>query len=72
MYLVNTGMGSNQIRFPLDFTRNCVKQAIDLTVEDDSENVLKTLEKLIQRILKEKQIMSNYIFTSESVSRTLR
>lgn len=47
VYLVNTGMGSNKVRHPLQFTRNCVKQAIDLTVEDDSKNVLQTLEMLI-------------------------
>ena len=34
-------------RFPLDFTRNCVKDAIVTGRADNSEQVLETLERLI-------------------------
>ena len=47
VYLINTGMDSSGVRYPLDFTRNCVKTAIDLEVKDNSQDVLKTLEQLI-------------------------
>lgn len=47
VYLINTGMDSSGVRYSLDFTRNCVKTAIDLEVEDNSRDVLKTLEQLI-------------------------
>jgi len=48
VYLINTGMDMSGQRFDLDFTRKCIKSAIELDVADDSENVLKTLEDLIK------------------------
>ena len=48
VYLINTGMDTDGKRFDLDFTRKCVKTAIDLDVADDSKNVLQTLEELIE------------------------
>ena len=47
VYLINTGMDSNGNRFSLDFTRTCVKSAIDIGVEDNSKQVLEILESLI-------------------------
>ena len=47
VYLINTGMNTNGERFALDYTRKCVKTAIDLDIADDSENVLSILESLI-------------------------
>lgn len=47
VYLVNTGMDKEGRRFPLDFTRNCVKDAIVTGRADNSEQVLQTLERLI-------------------------
>lgn len=47
VYLINTGMGTNGERFTLDYTRMCVKTAIDLDIADDSKNVLGILENLI-------------------------
>ena len=47
VYLINTGMGSDGKRFALDFTRNCVKSAIDIGAADSSEEVLAILESLI-------------------------
>jgi len=47
VYLVNTGMDKEGKRFPLDFTRNCVKDAIVTGRADNSEQVLETLERLI-------------------------
>ena len=47
VYLVNTGMDKEGKRFPLDFTRNCVKDAIVTGRADNSEQVLQTLERLI-------------------------
>ena len=47
VYLVNTGMDKEGRRFPLDFTRNCVKDAIVTGRADNSEQVLETLERLI-------------------------
>tara|TARA_B100000902_G_C27284405_1_gene903620 strand:+ start:153 stop:1346 length:1194 start_codon:yes stop_codon:yes gene_type:complete len=49
VYLINTGMDTNGKRFDLEFTRNCVKTAIDLGAADDSSSVLETLEKLISQ-----------------------
>ena len=47
VYLVNTGLDSVGKRHPLEYTRRCIKTAIDLEVEDQSERVLVTLEKLL-------------------------
>ena len=47
VYLINTGMDKEGNRYPLDFTRNCVKGAIRRSAHDDSENVLNILESLI-------------------------
>lgn len=47
VYLINTGMNSTGKRFDLDYTRRCVKTAIDLDVEDQSKTVLETLESLL-------------------------
>ena len=47
VYLVNTGMDKEGKRFPLDFTRNCVKGAIRRGYQDNSKEVLETLERLI-------------------------
>ena len=50
VFLVNTGMDKNGKRFDLEFTRNTIKQAIltEYPLEDDSEKVLKKIEKLIE------------------------
>jgi len=47
VYLINTGMDKAGKRYPLDFTRNCVKGAIRRGTHDDSKNVLNILESLI-------------------------
>lgn len=47
VYLINTGMDSSGERFSLDFTRTCVKSAIDIGIADNSKEVLKILESLI-------------------------
>jgi phosphoenolpyruvate carboxykinase (ATP) len=47
VYLINTGMGIDGNRFALDYTRKCVKTAIDVGAEDDSKFCLETLERLI-------------------------
>ena len=47
VYLINTGMDSSGKRYPLEFTRNCVKSAIDLDAEDISEEILKKLLTLL-------------------------
>ena len=44
---INTGMDKEGRRFPLDFTRNCVKGAIRRGYQDNSKEVLETLERLI-------------------------
>ncbi len=46
VYLINTGMNSEGKRFPLPFTRNCVKQAIrdDFPKIDNSKKVLELLK----------------------------
>jgi phosphoenolpyruvate carboxykinase (ATP) len=49
VYLVNTGMDKDGVRYPLEFTRQCVKDAIVTGREDNSEAVLSTLETLIER-----------------------
>ena len=48
VYLINTGMEPSGIRYALDFTRDCVKTAINGTIADNSETVLETLEELIK------------------------
>ena len=47
VYLINTGMDSSGKRYPLEFTRNCVKSAIDLDAEDISEEILNKLLTLL-------------------------
>jgi phosphoenolpyruvate carboxykinase (ATP) len=47
VYLVNTGMDKDGVRFPLEFTRQCVKDAIVTGRADNSEQVLQTLEGLL-------------------------
>lgn len=47
VYLINTGMDKAGKRYPLDFTRNCVKNAILRGAEDNSKEVLEILEDLI-------------------------
>ena len=47
VYLINTGMDSTGNRFSLDFTRTCVKSAIDIGIADSSKEVLEILEGLI-------------------------
>jgi len=47
VYLINTGMDPNGNRFPLEFTRNCVKSAIDFDAEDISEIILNKLLTLL-------------------------
>jgi len=47
VYLINTGMDSTGKRFNLDFTRTCVKSAIDIGVADNSKEVLNILEGLL-------------------------
>ena len=47
VYLVNTGMDKDGKRFPLEFTRQCVKDAIVTGRADNSEQVLQTLEGLL-------------------------
>ena len=53
VFLVNTGMNpETQERFPLDFTRNTIKQSIltEYPLKDTSEKVLKTLEQVIEGV----------------------
>ena len=47
VYLINTGMDKAGKRYPLDFTRNCVKNAILRGAQDNSKEVLKILEDLL-------------------------
>tara|TARA_B100001063_G_scaffold242895_1_gene272463 strand:+ start:194 stop:1378 length:1185 start_codon:yes stop_codon:yes gene_type:complete len=47
VYLINTGMDGSGNRFSLDFTRTCVKSAIDIGIADSSKEVLEILEGLI-------------------------
>ena len=53
VFLVNTGMNPETgVRFPLDFTRNTIKKAIltEYPLKDTSEEVLHTLEKVIEGV----------------------
>ena len=49
VYLINTGRNSEGKRFPLPFTRNCIKQAIqdNFPSKDNSEHVLEILERIL-------------------------
>ena len=47
VYLVNTGMDEEGNRFALDYTRQCVKDAIIKGQADNSKNVLNILEGLL-------------------------
>ena len=47
VYLINTGMDGSGNRFSLDFTRTCVKSAIDIGIADNSKEVLNILEGLL-------------------------
>lgn len=47
VFLVNTGMNKDGVRYSLDYTRNCIKTAIDLDVPDTSKDILEILENLI-------------------------
>jgi len=47
VYLINTGMDKDGKRFSLDFTRKCVRMCIESNIQDESKEVLKTLEDLI-------------------------
>lgn len=48
VFLINTGMNADGVRYPLDFTRKCVKIAITQGADDRSEECLETLERLLQ------------------------
>lgn len=47
VYLINTGMDNNQIRYPLKFTRDTIVNTINDGASDKSQSVLRTLEELI-------------------------
>ena len=47
VYLINTGMNRNGRRYPLEYTRQCIKDAIQKGSTDESEIVLGILEGLI-------------------------
>ena len=47
VYLINTGMDKDGKRFPLEFTRNCVKNAMRRGAEDNSKAVSDILRKLL-------------------------
>ena len=47
VYLINTGMDKDGKRFPLEFTRDCVKNAMRTDINDNSEEVLSILEDLL-------------------------
>ena len=48
VYLINTGMDSDGVRFPLDFTRECVKMAIEQGAPNNSDACLEILQELIK------------------------
>ena len=48
VYLINTGMDRDGVRFSLDFTRECVKMAIEQGAPDNSDACLEILEELIK------------------------
>lgn len=47
VYLINTGMNSTGERYDLEYTRHCVKSAIEFSAKDMSKEVLSILEDLI-------------------------
>jgi len=47
VYLVNTGMNTDGKRFDLEFTRKCIKTAMDLEVEDNSKEISNMLLTLL-------------------------
>lgn len=47
VYLVNTGMDPSGKRYSLDYTRSCIKTAIDLDVPDRSEEALAILKNFL-------------------------
>ena len=47
VYLINTGMDKDGKRYPLEYTRQCIKDAIQKGSSDESEIVLGILEGLI-------------------------
>ena len=49
VYLINTGMDRDGYRFGLEFTRNCVKDAIKEGAPDNSDACLEILEELISQ-----------------------
>ena len=51
VFLVNTGMDGNGKRFPLEFTRNCIKQAIDFGTprEDHSKEISQDLKDILSK-----------------------
>ena len=49
VYLINTGMDRDGYRFDLEFTRNCVKDAIKEGAPDNSDACLEILEELISQ-----------------------
>lgn len=47
VYLINTGMDKAGKRYPLEYTRNCVKNAIIRGAQDNSKQCLEILENLL-------------------------
>mgnify|MGYP001572306061 FL=1 len=47
VYLINTGMDSTGTRYDLEYTRRCVREAIEYGCRDKSKEVLNILEYLI-------------------------
>ena len=47
VYLINTGMDKDGKRFPLEFTRDCVKNAMRGGAQDNSKVVSDILEDLL-------------------------
>ena len=47
VFLINTGMDGVGKRYPLEYTRKCIKTAMDLYVADESKSVLNILESLL-------------------------
>ncbi len=51
VFLVNTGMDGNGKRYPLSFTRQCIKASIDFGIprEDHSKEILQDLKELLSK-----------------------
>ena len=51
VFLVNTGMDGKGKRYPLSFTRQCIKSAIDFNIprEDHSKEILQDLKELLSK-----------------------